>query len=213
MSIIKLNNLIKKSLKENENDIPASPDEKSMAMNQLNFIKYAASEIEEYLESGVDGFPEWLQNKLTTVHSKIKDIHSYIEGERRDEGVHSFAAMNATKAALKRKKKEGVNEAGLKGIENIPANKKLSQLSDNDKLKIVQGAGNLISFKIPSWSKDKKWTVISSGKIVKKKDFDGDTIFFLQGKGPVKTSPTYSSVKELLDGVEWDTMELRREFD
>jgi len=106
---------------------------------------------------------------------------------------------------------DNITEAGLKGTENIPSNKKLSQLSDTDKLKIVQGVGNLISFKIPSWSRDKKWTVISSGKIVKKKDFDGDIIFFLQGKGPIKASPTYSSVKELLDGVEWDTMELRRE--
>jgi tRNA uridine 5-carbamoylmethylation protein Kti12 len=112
----------------------------------------------------------------------------------------------------KGKKSEGVNEAGLKGTENIPANKKLSQLSDTDKLKIVQGTGNLISFKIPSWSKDKKWTVISSGKIVKKKNLNGETIFFLQGKGGIiKASPTYPSVKELLDGVNWDTMELRRE--
>jgi hypothetical protein len=107
---------------------------------------------------------------------------------------------------------DNITEAGLKGTENIPSNKKLSQLSDTDKLKIVQGTGNLISFKIPSWSKDKKWTVISSGKIVKKKNLNGETIFFLQGKGGIiKASPTYPSVKELLDGVNWDTMELRRE--
>ena len=108
---------------------------------------------------------------------------------------------------------ESVNEAGLKGVEGIPSNKKLSQLSDNDKLKVLQSTGNLISFKVPDWSKGKRnfWTVISAGKIVKKKNLDGITIFILPGKGPEKVSPSYSSVKDLLNGVDWDTMELRRE--
>jgi hypothetical protein len=106
-----------------------------------------------------------------------------------------------------------LHEAGLKGAESVPSNKKLAQLSDNDKLKILQSVGNLISFKVPDWSKGRRnfWTVISAGKIVKKKNLAGDIVFFLPGKGPEKVSPSYSSVKELLDGVEWDTMELRRE--
>jgi hypothetical protein len=111
------------------------------------------------------------------------------------------------------KLKNILNEASLKGMEGVPSNKKLSQLSDNDKLKIVQSSGNLISFKVPDWSKGKRnfWTVISNGKIVQKKNLDGITIFFLPGKGPEKVSPSYSSVKDLLNGVDWDTMELRRE--
>jgi len=106
-----------------------------------------------------------------------------------------------------------LSEASLKGVEGVPSNKKLSQLSDNDKLKIVQSSGNLISFKVPDWSKGKRnfWTVISNGKIVKKQNLNGETIFFLPGKGPEKVSPSYSSVKDLLNGVDWDTMELRRE--
>jgi hypothetical protein len=111
------------------------------------------------------------------------------------------------------KLKNILNEAGLKGAENVPSNKRLAQLSDNDKLKILQSVGNLISFKVPDWSKGRRnfWTVISNGKIVKKKNLDGITIFFLPGKGPEKVSPSYSSVKDLLNGVDWDTMELRRE--
>jgi hypothetical protein len=109
--------------------------------------------------------------------------------------------------------KSSISEAGLKGAESVPSNKRLAQLSDNDKVKILQSVGNLISFKVPDWSKGRRnfWTVISAGKIVKKKNLEGDIIFFLPGKGPEKVSPSYSSVKELLDGVEWDTMELRRE--
>jgi hypothetical protein len=111
------------------------------------------------------------------------------------------------------KLKNILSEASLKGAEGAPSNKKLSQLSDNDKLKIVQSSGNLISFKVPDWSKGKRnfWTVISNGKIVQKKNLDGITIFILPGKGPEKVSPSYSSVKDLLNGVDWDTMELRRE--
>jgi len=111
------------------------------------------------------------------------------------------------------KLKNILSEASLKGVEGVPSNKKLSQLSDNDKLKIVQSSGNLISFKVPDWSKGKRnfWTVISNGKIVKKQNLNGETIFFLPGKGPEKVSPSYSSVKDLLNGVDWDTMELRRE--
>jgi hypothetical protein len=111
------------------------------------------------------------------------------------------------------KLKNILSEASLKGVEGVPSNKKLSQLSDNDKLKIVQSSGNLISFKVPDWSKGKRnfWTVISNGKIVQKKNLDGITIFILPGKGPEKVSPSYSSVKDLLNGVDWDTMELRRE--
>jgi hypothetical protein len=111
------------------------------------------------------------------------------------------------------KLKNILNEAGLKGAESVPSNKRLAQLSDNDKLKILQSVGNLISFEVPDWSKGRRnfWTVISAGKIVKKKNLDGITIFFLPGKGPEKVSPSYSSVKDLLNGVDWDTMELRRE--
>lgn len=109
---------------------------------------------------------------------------------------------------------DNISEAGLKGTEKIPSTKKLSQLSDNEKLTIVQSSGNIISFKIPDWAKGryKNWQVISTGKIKKGKDIsDGSVNYFLIGKGPQKASPTYKSVKDLLNGVEWDTMELRRE--
>lgn len=106
-----------------------------------------------------------------------------------------------------------VNEAGLKGTENIPSNKKLSKLSDNEKLNILQSGGNIISFHIPDWAKGRynKWQVISAGKIKKNKDLDGEIIYFLPGKGPQKSSPTYPTLKDLINGVDWETMEMRRE--
>ena len=54
---------------------PASKDEASMAERQLDFIIYAADELEEHIEKGGD-FPEWMQNKLTKVHAQMESLHS-----------------------------------------------------------------------------------------------------------------------------------------
>jgi hypothetical protein len=176
--------------------MPGSPKQKEV-IKQLNVIR---------TRNGLKPLNEkQVVNKLAEYASKM-DL-SYIQNKD--------AKLDGTpdeKDAID-KKIESVNEAGLKGVEGIPSNKKLSQLSDNDKLKVLQSTGNLISFKVPDWSKGRRnfWTVISAGKIIKKKNLSGEIIFFLPGKGPEKVSPTYPSVKELLNGVNWDTMELRRE--
>jgi hypothetical protein len=63
-----------------EDDEPASPDEGSMAMQQLEFIEYAADEIGEHIEKG-GKFPEWMQNKLATVHDNMQSLHAQIDHE------------------------------------------------------------------------------------------------------------------------------------
>ena len=72
-----------------EDDMPASPDEAGMAMDQAKFIGYVANEIEEYI-GGNKEFPEWMQNKLTGLHEKAKDMHAVMAGkynESVDEGM------------------------------------------------------------------------------------------------------------------------------
>lgn len=61
-------------------------EEVRMAMRQLAFIEYAAEEISEYLEMRGD-MDEWFQNKLTIAHSKMRGLHSYIEGDKRVMGM------------------------------------------------------------------------------------------------------------------------------
>lgn len=75
--------LKKEAAEDNE---PASPDEAKMAMKQLEFIEYAAEEIEEYIKSGKP-FPEWMQNKLAKVHGSMTELHSYLgdHGGEEDE--------------------------------------------------------------------------------------------------------------------------------
>lgn len=69
---------------QSEDDMPATPDEKSMAMKQAKFIEYVADEIEEYLEKN-KRFPEWMQNKLSAFHEKAKDMHAVLAGDYDDE--------------------------------------------------------------------------------------------------------------------------------
>jgi predicted metal-dependent phosphotriesterase family hydrolase len=110
------------------------------------------------------------------------------------------------------KLKNLLTEKQLKGLEGIPDNKKLAQISDAEKLKIVQAAGNIIDFIVPDWAKGTRnfWQVISQGSIKKKKNLGGDIIYFLPGRGI--QSPAYSSIKELLNGIDWKSMEETRRF-
>jgi hypothetical protein len=65
---------------------PANPDEEEMSGDQIEYIKYAVDEIKDSVESGND-FPEWFQNKLSGVYSTLKDLHGYMEGDKRNDDV------------------------------------------------------------------------------------------------------------------------------
>ena len=58
-----------------EDKKPASPDEASMAMKQAEFIQYVGREVGEHIKANKE-FPEWMQNKLSELHQKAKDMHS-----------------------------------------------------------------------------------------------------------------------------------------
>ena len=102
-----------KSVKENPEDMqPASPDEGGMAKDQLEFMKYAADEIMQHIESGGE-FPEWMQNKLSGTFEKMKSLHANIDHnnvenvkEELDEGAFNklnLAAKDLAKYAAKDK--------------------------------------------------------------------------------------------------------------
>lgn len=72
-------------VKENaEDDMPASPDEASMAMKQAEFIMYVGREIGEHIK-GKKEFPEWMQNKLSAVHQAAKDLHATLGAHGGDD--------------------------------------------------------------------------------------------------------------------------------
>jgi len=65
---------------------PASPDEGSMAMDQLQFIEYAAEKMMEHIQGGGE-FPEWMQNKLSGTHEKMKSLYANISHDEMKEEV------------------------------------------------------------------------------------------------------------------------------
>lgn len=103
-----------------------------------------------------------------------------------------------------------INERQLKGLEGIDSKTPLSKISDAQKLKIIQGTGNNISFKVPKGFDRNFWQVFSKGKIKKKKDLSGNLVYFLPGK--FIDSPNFKSEKDLINGVDWDGVQRTREF-
>jgi len=82
-----------------EQDEPASPDESSMAVQQLEFMAYAANEIMDHIKNGGE-FPEWMQNKLSATHEDMKSLHANIDHDKVE------AVSPAQQAAIAISKKE-----------------------------------------------------------------------------------------------------------
>ena len=100
------------SIRKEEKE-PASPDEGSMAVRQLEFMYDAIEDIMEHIEEGGD-FPEWMQNKLTEAHTNIKDLYAAVEGsEDEDDDEDEEDDDNV---------KESVQEATYKvDVEGLPS--------------------------------------------------------------------------------------------
>ena len=85
-----------------EQDEPASPDEGSMAIQQLEFMMHAVERTKMHIQSGGE-FPEWMQNKLSGAHEKLKGLYANI-GHDKVEAVS--AAQQAAIAISKKERGE-----------------------------------------------------------------------------------------------------------
>jgi hypothetical protein len=101
-----------------------------------------------------------------------------------------------------------LSEKQFKGLEGIPANKSLEKISKAEKLNIIKAKGNIINFIVPAGVSRNFWQVISTGSI--KKSSSGN-IVMLMGQGPMN-SPSFKTIDDLIDGVDWKAMEQRRRF-
>ena len=63
---------------------PASPDEGSMAVQQLEFMMHAVERMKEHIDNGGE-FPEWMQNKLSGAHEQLKGLYANIEHDEMKE--------------------------------------------------------------------------------------------------------------------------------
>ena len=82
-----------------EDMMPASPDEKSMALKQAEFIQYVGREIGEHLVANKE-FPEWMQNKLSALHQKAKDMHATLGAHGGDEMEESVELDESVTAKI-----------------------------------------------------------------------------------------------------------------
>lgn len=97
---------------ENEDEMPASPDEKRMAMKQAEFLMYVGREVSEHLAANKE-FPEWMQNKLSALHQKAKDVHASLGdhgGDEMDEAYGREAAQKNYERITKAKTGETVQQ-------------------------------------------------------------------------------------------------------
>ncbi len=104
------------------------------------------------------------------------------------------------------KLKDLLTEKQFKGLDGIPDKTPLSKISNDQKLKIIKAKGNIIDFIVPKGEKRNFWQVIGTGNI--KKTSDGQ--YYLEGR--VINSPMFKSNDDLIDGVDWKSMERRRQF-
>ena len=107
-------------------------------------------------------------------------------------------------------KESVITERQFKGLDGIDDKTPLTKISDTQKLKIIQGTGNIISFKVPKGSDRNFWQVISKGKIKKQKDLSNNVVYILPGK--MIGSPKFKSIKDLIKGVDWVSVEKARRF-
>lgn len=103
-----------------------------------------------------------------------------------------------------------ITEKQFKGLDGIDAKTPLTKISDVQKLKIIQSTGNIISFFVPKGFDRNFWQVISTGKIKKGKDLSGGVVYILNGK--MINSPKFKSIKDLIKGVDWASVEKSRRF-
>ena len=103
-----------------------------------------------------------------------------------------------------------ITEKQFKGLDGIDTKTPLTKISDVQKLKIIQSTGNIISFFVPKGFDRNFWQVISKGKIKKGKDLSGGVVYILTGK--MINSPKFKSIKDLIKGVDWASVEKSRRF-
>ena len=135
-------------------------------------------------------------------YDKLKKVEEYVD----KKGVEHVAA------ALPQTEEEPVtegsilNEKQFKGLDGIPSNTSLEKINKDQKLKIIKAPGNIIDFIVPKGVSRNFWQVIGNGKV--KKNSAGE--HYLEGK--VINSPMFKSLDDLINGVNWKSMEQRRRF-
>jgi hypothetical protein len=167
--------------------------------SDIDIIAQEAKDFKDFVKEFYTEFKDFPKTK-----DSLKWLEDVYKGRTKMEGLERVAQ------GLPQTEEEPITEKQLKGLEGISPNQTLDKISNADKLKIIKSPGNIINFFVPDWAKGSRnfWQVIGTGKI--KKNMSGE--FGLEGKGPMKSSPTFKTMDDLIDGVDWKSMEQTRRF-
>ena len=157
------------------------------------------------------GIPYTKKGKQSIVTMKLPDdVKERIIQRAKKEGKVAKPNNGGGVTVFESVNESIITEKQLKGLDGIDSKTPLTKISDTQKLNIIQGTGNNISFKVPKGFNRNFWQVFSKGKIKKKKSLSGDIVYYLPGK--FIDSPNFKSEKDLINGVDWESVEQTRRF-
>lgn len=113
-------------------------EEIPMMERQLEFICYAAEEVNDYLSMGVDP-EEWFQNKLAHVHGQMRTLHAYVEGDKRVRGAKDADSFHMGE-------QNELSEEVIDDLKKILKDKTMDEvtLSNGDKLDVDVQTANVL---------------------------------------------------------------------
>jgi len=178
-------------------DIPAS-DASPEAQKVAQDMK--PSDVKDFASTSHKGLPRKVKQEIL---KKLKEYAMSLPGHH----AKPAAPMDSLRSDDEMDVSENIiTEKQFKGLEGISTNTPLTKITNDQKLKIIKSAGNIIDFIVPKGVNRNFWQVIGTGKI--KKNSSGE--HYLEGK--MINSPMFKSIDDLIKGVNWDSMENRRRF-
>ncbi len=177
------------------------------SINEGRSIKSIQTDLDKVLNNIQSALAQYKAHKGTDSEKKHVENLKKLNVLKKKYEAELDSAVGGLYRDAELKIEEGIiTEKQFKGLEGIPSTTSLEKISKDQKLKIIKAPGNIIDFIVPKGVNRNFWQVIGTGKI--QKNLGGNYVLL----GKVIHSPAFKSMDDLIDGVNWKSMEDRRRF-
>ena len=177
------------------------------SINEGRSIKSIQTDLDKVLNNIQSALAQYKAHKGTDSEKKHVENLKKLNVLKKKYEAELDSAVGGLYRDAELKIEEGIiTEKQFKGLEGIPSTTSLEKISKDQKLKIIKAPGNIIDFIVPNGVNRNFWQVIGTGKI--QKNLGGNYVLL----GKVIHSPAFKSMDDLIDGVNWKSMEDRRRF-
>ena len=177
------------------------------SINEGRSIKSIQTDLDKVLNNIQSALAQYKAHKGTDSEKKHVENLKKLNVLKKKYEAELDTAVGGLYRDAELKIEEGIiTEKQFKGLEGIPSTTSLEKISKDQKLKIIKAPGNIIDFIVPKGVNRNFWQVIGTGKI--QKNLGGNYVLL----GKVIHSPAFKSMDDLIDGVNWKSMEDRRRF-